>query len=91
LVGISKNQKSLISLPSFLLATIENCYPTEYVPTVVDNTEMIIVSNEVRYTASIWDTAGKDEYKRIRQLSYPKTDLFIVLFELTKVKEKMVS
>jgi small GTP-binding protein len=64
------------------------------VPTVVDNTEMIIVSNEVRYTASIWDTAGKDEYKRIRQLSYPKTDLFIVLFSvvdqisLTKVKEK---
>ena len=31
---------------------------------------------------SFWDTAGEEGYSRIRTLSYPKTDVLVVLFSV---------
>lgn len=31
---------------------------------------------------SLWDTAGQDEYSRIRTLAYPGTDVFLVCFSV---------
>jgi GTPase SAR1 family protein len=31
---------------------------------------------------SLWDTAGQEGYARIRTLSYPKTDIFLVCFSV---------
>ena len=30
----------------------------------------------------IWDTAGGEEYDRLRPLSYPKTDIFLICFDI---------
>ena len=33
-------------------------------------------------TLQIWDTAGQEDYDRLRPLSYPQTDVFLVAFSL---------
>jgi len=35
---------------------------------------------EVKF--SLWDTAGQEGYQRIRTLSYPKTDIFLLCFSV---------
>ena len=35
-----------------------------------------------RVKLTIWDTAGQEDYARLRPLSYPHTDVFLVCFSL---------
>ena len=47
------------------------------------------------YTLGLFDTAGQEDYDRLRPLSYPQTDVFLVCFSvvspssLENVKEKV--
>lgn len=57
-------------------------FPTEYVPTVFDNTTHDETVDGVKYGLTIWDTAGQEEYEKLRPLSYPSTSVFILCFSL---------
>ena len=35
------------------------------------------------YTLGLFDTAGQEDYDRLRALSYPQTDVFLVCFSVT--------
>jgi Ras-related C3 botulinum toxin substrate 1 len=47
-------------------------------------------------TLSLWDTAGQEDYDRLRPLSYPGTDVFVVCYSvtspstLTNIKNKWI-
>jgi len=38
---------------------------------------------EEPYTLGLFDTAGQEDYDRLRPLSYPQTDVFLVCFSVT--------
>jgi len=61
-------------------------FPTEYVPIVFDNysVELDLTVNGMAKTIELglWDTAGQEEYDRLRPLSYRNTDIFLVVFAI---------
>ncbi|KAF0984149.1 hypothetical protein FDP41_007326 [Naegleria fowleri] len=66
---------------SLLITYTTNAFPFEYVPTVFDNYNY--VSRYMpNYTIWLWDTAGPEDYDRLRPLSYPQTDLFLLCFSV---------
>ncbi|KAL1139209.1 hypothetical protein AAG570_009268 [Ranatra chinensis] len=57
-----------------------NEFPKDYVPTVFDNYVAYITFQGIEVELSLWDTAGQEEYDRLRSLSYPHTDVALVCF-----------
>jgi len=56
----------------------------KYVPTVFDNYLMNTIhepSGKIVELA-LWDTAGQEEYDRLRPLSYPETDVILICFAI---------
>lgn len=67
---------------SFLITATTNLFPCNYVPTVFDNYSASIMVNGKPFSVSLWDTAGQEDYDRLRPLSYPQTDVFVVSFDV---------
>ena len=63
-----------------LISFIHNKFEMEYVPTCLDHNEIIVWKDGMHHRLSMWDTAGGEDYDRLRPLSYPQTDAFIITF-----------
>jgi cell division control protein 42 len=79
-----------------LISYTTNKFPSEYVPTVFDNYAVTVMIGGDPYTLGLFDTAGQEDYDRLRPLSYPQTDVFLVCFSVISpasfenVKEKWI-
>ena len=65
-----------------LISYTTNKFPSDYVPTIFDNygTQVTVTDGTTRrVNLNLWDTAGQEEYDRLRPLAYPGTDVFLIV------------
>lgn len=80
-----------------LILFSKKAFPEVYVPTVFENYVADIEVDGKRVELALWDTAGQEDYDRLRPLSYPDSNVILICFSidspdsLDNVLEKWVS
>ncbi|XP_068955313.1 transforming protein RhoA-like isoform X1 [Petaurus breviceps papuanus] len=65
-----------------LIVFSKDQFPDVYVPTVFENYVADIEVDGKQVELALWDTAGQEDYHRLRPLSYPDTDVVLMCFSI---------
>ena len=85
----------MVSYFCLVFSPVENVILTFRFCQVFDNYAVTVMIGGEPYTLGLFDTAGQEDYDRLRPLSYPQTDVFLVCFSVVSpssfenVKEKV--
>ncbi|KAI8609950.1 P-loop containing nucleoside triphosphate hydrolase protein [Chytriomyces sp. MP71] len=80
-----------------LIVYSRNEFPTVYVPTVFENYMADVTVENIRVQLALWDTAGQEDYDRLRPLSYTDTHVTMICFaidnptSLANIAEKWIA
>ncbi|KAI8895228.1 P-loop containing nucleoside triphosphate hydrolase protein [Globomyces pollinis-pini] len=80
-----------------LIVFSKGTFPETYVPTVFENYVADVEVDGKRVELALWDTAGQEDYDRLRPLSYPDSHVILICFavdspdSLENVQEKWIS
>ena len=89
-----RHQPSPITHPSQVRVTNAACKQV-YVPTVFENYVADVEVDGKHVELALWDTAGQEDYDRLRPLSYPDSHVILICFavdspdSLDNVQEKV--
>lgn len=67
---------------SMLVAYKDKVFYDQYTPTVFDVYSMTVPINGEDYTIILSDTAGQEEFDKLRKLSYTNIDVFIICYAI---------
>jgi len=65
-----------------LIVYAENRFPEAYIPTVFENYVTMVNYEGKKIELALWDTAGQEEYDRLRPLSYPESHVILIVFSI---------
>lgn len=69
-----------------LVSYAQQKFPEIYVPTIFENYVTTVRAPSGKHIdLALWDTAGQEEYDRLRPLSYPDTDIILICFAVDNV------
>lgn len=68
---------------SLFSSYVRGSFPSAYEPTIFENHRAFVGSkNGLRLSADLWDTAGQEEYERLRRLSYQDANVVIIAYSV---------
>ncbi|KAK9511385.1 hypothetical protein O3M35_000050 [Rhynocoris fuscipes] len=67
-----------------LIVFSQDKFLERYLPTVFDNYVADIEVDGKQVQLSLWDTAGQEDYDRLRPHSYPDSDVILVTFSIVQ-------
>jgi Ras-related C3 botulinum toxin substrate 1 len=65
-----------------LVTSTLKVFPAEFIPTVFDNYPAAVMVEDQHVILEMWETESQENYKTLRPLFYPQTDVFLVCFSL---------
>jgi len=65
-----------------LMCYTQKMFPREYIPTVFDNFSKNVSHQGNLIRLDLYDTAGQEDYDRLRVICYPNTDVFLVCYSV---------
>ena len=68
---------------SLVISLSCNTFPGLYLPLVTDVNDMDVTIGHQSFRLSLWDTATKEEYERLRVICYSHTNVFLLCFSFT--------
>ena len=75
----------MVGKTCLLILYSKNEFPTDTVPTIFDNYNANVMFENRPINLGLWDTAGQESYDHLRQVSYEKTDVFLICFSLVSM------